>query len=58
MVSNIEAAKAGVTYAPSVWEVAEECYRWISPTDPVPDIALPEGWELQHRGADGNPSDV
>ena len=58
MVSNIEAAKAGATYIPSVWEVAQEFYGRIKPSDPLPDIPIPERWELHHKEMGGNPSGV
>ena len=58
MGSNTDAAKAGVAYIPTVWEVASEIYAWYSASDPMPDIPIPEGWELQHKDADVNPSNT
>ena len=58
MVSHSDAAKAGVPFLPPVWEVAQECYGWWYPTDPVPDLPIPKDWELQHRDLPENPPDV
>ena len=40
----------------SVWEVPNEFYAWRDPSDPVPDLAVPEGWEFEHRNMDGDSS--